>query len=50
MIGAQLALAEYQRTDGGTDVVTDPVEKVTGRAARDFETFARNHLSALARA
>lgn len=40
LIGAQLALAEYQRRGGGTDIITDSVEKVTGRPARSFRDFA----------
>ncbi len=42
-IGAQLALAEYQRRGGGTDIVTDAVERITGTPARSFEEFARDH-------
>lgn len=43
-IGAQLSLAAYQRAGGGTDILTDTVESVTGHAPRDFETFARDHV------
>lgn len=50
MIGAQLALAEYQRAGGGTDIVTDSVAKITGRPARNFETFARDHVDEFGRA
>jgi uncharacterized protein YbjT (DUF2867 family) len=43
LIGAQLSLATYQRRGGGTNIVTTTVEEVTGKAARSFTTFARDH-------
>jgi uncharacterized protein YbjT (DUF2867 family) len=43
LIGAQLALADYQRKGGGTDVVTDAVERLTGRPARSFRNFVEDH-------
>lgn len=43
LIGARLALAGYQRQGGGTDILTDTVEQITGRPARGFEEFARDH-------
>ena len=46
LIGAQLALAEYQRRGGGTGIITEVVEEVTGRPARSFREFARDHASA----
>lgn len=46
-IGAQLALAEYQRRGGGTDVVTDTVERLTGSAPRSIEDFVRDHAEKL---
>lgn len=48
LIGARLALADYQRRGGGTDVVTDTVEELTGRAPRPFGAFARDHAPAVA--
>lgn len=48
LIGAQLALAEYQRQGGGTGIVTDTVERVTGRAPRSFRDFALDHAAAFA--
>lgn len=43
LIGAQLALASYQRAGGGTDIVTDTVETITGKPSRSFREFARDH-------
>lgn len=43
LIAAQLAIAGYQRAGGPTERVTDTVERVTGRPARSFESFARDH-------
>lgn len=45
-IGAQLALAGYQRRGGGTGIVTDVVERITGRPPRSFRDFARDYASA----
>lgn len=42
LIGAQLALAEYQREGGGTDIITDAVAEVSGRRPRTFREFARD--------
>ena len=42
LIGAQLALAEYQREGGGTDVITDAVAELSGRRPRTFREFARD--------
>lgn len=42
-IAAQLALAGYQRQGGGTDIITDTIEVVTGRPPRTFQDFARDH-------
>ena len=44
-IGAQLALASYQRQGGGTTIITDAVEEITGKAARSFRDFARDFVS-----
>lgn len=46
LIGAQLALAEYQRKGGGTDIVTGTVEEVTGSPPRTFRQFAQDFASA----
>lgn len=46
LIGAQLALAEYQRGGGGTEIVTDTVEEVTGRPPRTFQDFVRDFAEA----
>ena len=46
LVGAQLALAEYQRKGGGTNFVTDAVERVTGSAPRSFMDFARDFATA----
>ena len=40
LIGARLALAEYQRQGGGTGIITDAVEEITGRPPRAFRDFA----------
>jgi uncharacterized protein YbjT (DUF2867 family) len=45
-IGAQLALASYQRQGAGTDIITGTVEAVTGRPPRTFQDFARDLASA----
>jgi len=42
-IGAQLALASYQREGGGTRIIKKTVEDITGRPARGFEEFARDY-------
>lgn len=41
-IGARLALAEYQRAGGGTSIITDTVEEITGQPPRTFRAFARD--------
>ena len=46
-IGAQLALASYQRQGAGTGILTDTVEKITGRPPRTFEAFARDYAATL---
>lgn len=46
-IGAQLALAEYQRRGGGTSIVTDTVERLTGSPPRGIEDFVRDHAEEL---
>jgi uncharacterized protein YbjT (DUF2867 family) len=46
-IGAQLALASYQRQGAGTGILTDTVEALTGRPPRTFQDFARDHAPAL---
>ena len=43
LIAGRLALAEYQRAGGGTDIVTDAVERLTGRRPRSFREFAEDH-------
>jgi uncharacterized protein YbjT (DUF2867 family) len=48
-IGAQLALASYQREGGGTEIITDLVEEITGRPARRFRDFARDFASSFQR-
>ncbi len=45
-IGAQLALAAYQRQGGGTEIITDAVEEIGGRPPRTFREFARDHAAA----
>jgi uncharacterized protein YbjT (DUF2867 family) len=45
-IAAQLALAGYQRQGGGTDIITDTIEAVTGRPPCSFRDFARDHAPA----
>jgi uncharacterized protein YbjT (DUF2867 family) len=40
---AMLALAEYQRMGGATERTTSTVRDLTGREARTFEQFAREH-------
>ena len=47
LIGGQLALAEYQRKGGGTGIVTNTVEQITGRAPRTFREFATDHAEVL---
>ena len=42
-IGAQLALAEYQRRGGGTGIVTDTIQRLTGSPPRGIEDFIRDH-------
>jgi uncharacterized protein YbjT (DUF2867 family) len=41
---AMLALAEYQRAGGPTERTTSTVKDLTGREARSFEQFAREHV------
>ena len=48
LVAGRLALAEYQRAGGGTDIVTDAVEDLTGRPPRTFREFAEDHASSLA--
>jgi uncharacterized protein YbjT (DUF2867 family) len=45
-IGAQLALASYQRQGAGTGILTDTVEAITGRPPRTFQDFARDQADA----
>lgn len=40
LIAAQLELARYQRQGGGTELITDTVETLTGRPPRTFREFA----------
>lgn len=40
---AQIALYGYQRQGGATAAVSDAVGRLTGRPARGFEEFARDH-------
>lgn len=42
-VGARLALAEYQRAGGGTGIVTDAVEDLTGRPPRSVRDFVHDH-------
>ena len=42
-IGAQLALASYQRQGAGTGILTETVEDLTGRAPCAFQDFARDY-------
>lgn len=42
-VGARLALAEYQRAGGGTGIVTDAVEELTGRPPRSLRDFVQDH-------
>lgn len=50
LIGAQLALASYQRAGGGTDIITDAVQTITGKPPRSFRDFARDSAPRLAAA
>lgn len=43
LVGAQLAIAGYQRAGGPTESTTDTVEQLTGSPPRDIERFARDH-------
>jgi len=45
-IAALLAIASYQRAGGLTEQLTATVEELTGRPARTFEQFARDHAAA----
>lgn len=45
LIAAQLALAGYQREGGGTDIITDAVDRIAGRPPHTFSEFARDHAS-----
>lgn len=47
LIAAQLELARYQRQGGGTDLITDSVETLTGRPPRTFREFASDFASHL---
>lgn len=47
LVAAQLALAEYQRAGGPTARTTDTIERLTGRAPRTVEEFARDHADEL---
>ncbi len=42
-VAALLAIAAYQRAGGPTERTTDTVERLTGRPATDFRSFARDH-------
>ena len=42
-IGAQLAIAAYQRAEGPTARTSDDVERLLGRPARSVRDFARDH-------
>ena len=46
LVAGQLALAEYQRRGGGTGIVTDTVERITGRPPRTLGDFVRDHAHA----
>lgn len=48
-IGAQLALASYQREGGGTGIIKKTVEEITGRPARGVEAFVRDYANAFRR-
>ncbi len=50
LIGGTLAIAAYQCAGGPTETVTDTVERLTGRRARTFEQFARDHQASFGRA
>lgn len=43
LIGAQLAIAGYQRAGGATEQTTGTVEEILGRTPRSFRGFARDH-------
>jgi len=45
-IAALLAIASYQRAGGPTEQLTATIEELTGRPARNFEQFARDHAAA----
>jgi len=45
-IAALLAIASYQRAGGPTEQLTATIEELTGRPARTFEQFARDHAAA----
>lgn len=47
LVGARLALAEYQRAGGPTERTTDVVERLTGRPARTVRDFARDYADEL---
>ncbi len=42
-VAALLALAAYQRAGGPTEQITPTVQELTGRPARTFDQFARDH-------
>jgi hypothetical protein len=43
LIGAQFAIAAYQRAGGPTAAPANTVEEIIGRPARTFRYFAREH-------
>jgi hypothetical protein len=47
LVGAQLAIAEYQRQEGQTARVTGTVEDVLGRPPGSFRRFAEDHVDEL---
>lgn len=47
LAAGQLAIAEYQRAGGPTERTTDTVASITGRPARTFVDFARDHREVL---
>lgn len=49
LIGAQLAIAEYQRAGGPTARTTDTIERLIGRRPLTIADFARDHADALRR-
>lgn len=47
LVAALLAIAGYQRAGGPTEMVTDAVERLTGRRPRTFRDFAEDHVQEL---